>query len=470
MPSKVFYLTLSHCWGKVHLLKLLRAYEDGFKRDIQWWQLPKTFQDAIKITRHLGFTYIWIDSLCIIQDSDDDWNREALSMGQIYKNAQCNIAASDAPDSPHGCLYTRDVHAIQPMPLDLDSDHERYFINESDIYDKHVLYTRAWVLQEALLAKRTIDCGKGQLFWRCAEMRASEVFPGGVPTNIYNDDHPASKFKAISVDDDQVILNANILEARLSSRKTREQLPRAPGKGSVQRWTHAPFAFWAAVVKDYTEMELTKDTDRAIAIAGITDVFRPHFGEHWFGMWRIFMPLELLWRSSSSRRMPSSIRAPTWSWLALEGAVSYVDCEFEYGKDTLLADFLGAEAVGETGMRLQLSARLLQATWTDLEFSGQAWLDSVEGATRSKTVLGVVTLPEFYGEVWFDVAKKDLLPRDVFCMPIQIHRSYMFTTLKGLILREVAPGIYARLGYFSDFRKVFAPLMKMVDKREIVLV
>ncbi|EEU36127.1 uncharacterized protein NECHADRAFT_53005, partial [Fusarium vanettenii 77-13-4] len=96
MPKRVLYLTLSHCWGKLHILRLLESNEDSFHIDIRMQSLPQTFQDAIKITRRLGFSYLWIDSLCIIQDSKEDWLREAALMGKIYKNAACNIAAPDA--------------------------------------------------------------------------------------------------------------------------------------------------------------------------------------------------------------------------------------------------------------------------------------------------------------------------------------------------------------------------------------
>ncbi|RSL53006.1 hypothetical protein CEP54_010627 [Fusarium duplospermum] len=244
-------------------------------------------------------------------------------MSKIYKNAACNIAAPDAYNGQQGCLYPRDPRTIQPEPMAYGTQDEEYLVNQTDIYDDHVLYSRAWVLQEAILARWTLDCGRGQLFWRCSEMRASEAFPGGVPTNIYHDDHPAAKFKAISADNDQAMITANILERRLGSVKTRLQIPIAPGRGSLERYTDAPFAFWSAIVGEYTKMKLTKDTDRIVALAGITDVFRPFFGGHWFGMWRIFMPLELLWQSRGTDKRPSTLRAPTWSWFSVESPVYY---------------------------------------------------------------------------------------------------------------------------------------------------
>ncbi|RSL94748.1 hypothetical protein CEP52_012448 [Fusarium oligoseptatum] len=469
MPKRVRYLTLSHCWGKLHILRLLESNEDSFHLDIRIQLLPKTFQDAIHITRCLGFSYLWIDSLCIIQDSREDWLREAALMGKIYKNAACNIAAPDASNGQQGCLYPRDPRTIQPEPMAYGTQDEEYLINETDIYDDHVLYSRAWVLQEAILARRTLDCGRGQLFWRCSEMRASEVFPGGVPTNVYHDDHPAAKFKAISADNDQAMITANILERRLGSVKTRLQIPIAPGRGSLERYTDAPFAFWSAIVGEYTKMKLTKDTDRIVALAGITDVFRPFFGDHWFGMWRIFMPLELLWQIGGTNKRPSTLRAPTWSWFSVESPVYYTRCEFNYRRDRLITEFIDAEATGENGMRLRLSAPLLRATWSSLnEVGTRCVISSIEGETRRMSLFGIPTFLDSYGDVYFDHWDDGAVADDIFLMCIQI-RGKSGTGALGLVLQEVAEGVYERLGHFSSPEDLIEPFLDLTPRREMVL-
>jgi hypothetical protein len=146
MPNRLQYLTLSHCWGKHQLVRLLESNLTSFCDNVPYELLPPTFRDAIRITRRLGFLYLWIDSLCIIQDSSEDWNHEARLMGKIYTNATCNIAASDAPDSSHGCLYSRNPRTIQPEAVTLEGDGEKIMFNKTDIYEEHhMLYTRAWV-------------------------------------------------------------------------------------------------------------------------------------------------------------------------------------------------------------------------------------------------------------------------------------------------------------------------------------
>ncbi len=495
MPQRVQCLTLSHCWGKFHIVRLLERNEYDFRCAILPSELSHTFSDAVRITRHLGFSYLWIDSLCIIQDSPQDWEHEAKLMGKVYRNAVCNIAASDAPDGRHGCLYPRNPRTLQPETIPnrrpgVAAAEEEYIINQTDIYQTpnpnsvsldsdptHILYTRAWVLQEALLARRTLDCWRGQLFWRCGELRASEVFPGGVPTNIFHDGHPASLFKAISAERDQVILNANILTRILRTPASRDQISVAPGKGSIERYTDSPFAFWAALVKQYTSMGLTKDTDRGVAVAGITDVFRPYFGEHWFGMWKVFMPPELLWAVGGRVKRPTTVRAPSWSWMSVEGPVSYWGCVFRYRKDRLLTRLLGVEDAGEIGMRLRLLTPLLRATLDGTTRDGEpgerSFIRSIEGHTRRLSYRGIPTLPDYYGEVFWDY-RDEAPPEDVFCVCIQVKTmddrlGVKGLEVKGLEVREVEDGIFERLGHFTDYRGLMLPFVEETSDRHILL-
>ena len=78
------YTTLSHCWGKKHIVTTTKATLEQRKLEVPWLLLSRTFQDAITITRELGIRYIWIDSLCIIQDDKEDWERVSAKMAEIY--------------------------------------------------------------------------------------------------------------------------------------------------------------------------------------------------------------------------------------------------------------------------------------------------------------------------------------------------------------------------------------------------
>lgn len=90
-PDSLTYMTLSHCWGNTHVARLQKDNLERFRNIIPPEALPKTFEHAIKIARELGSDYLWIDSLCMIQDSIEDWEVESDMMGQIYCNSRCNI-------------------------------------------------------------------------------------------------------------------------------------------------------------------------------------------------------------------------------------------------------------------------------------------------------------------------------------------------------------------------------------------
>jgi hypothetical protein len=104
LPSNSVYLSLSHCWGTVKFPTTTRLNIPDFEQSLPVDQLSRTFQDALLVTIELGFEYIWIDSLCIVQDDIGDWTREASLMGRVYKNASCNISASDFATGEEGFL------------------------------------------------------------------------------------------------------------------------------------------------------------------------------------------------------------------------------------------------------------------------------------------------------------------------------------------------------------------------------
>lgn len=112
--SPTRYIALSHCWGRIEMLKLLSDDIDSYMDGIEIAQLPKTFREAIEVTFRLGIEYIWIDSLCIIQDDKADWKREAALMAYIYSNAFCTIAAVDAADGTGGLFRPQNPRQSNP--------------------------------------------------------------------------------------------------------------------------------------------------------------------------------------------------------------------------------------------------------------------------------------------------------------------------------------------------------------------
>ncbi|KAH7021006.1 heterokaryon incompatibility protein-domain-containing protein [Microdochium trichocladiopsis] len=303
--------------------KLQRNNLETFCSDVPDDALPQTFKDAIRVARHLGSKYLWIDSFCIIQDSVEDWEAESAVMGEIYRNSQCNIATSNARNGDEGCLYPRNPRLLQPEPFApprCDSPEEKWYLHNPDGMDgTYHLYTPAWVLQKVLLAPRTLDCGRSQLYWRCTAMRASEEVPGGFSGPLARSvNHPADvaygpgkspgeslrameasmrywedTFYDRSFGRDRARKERCIRPLRISEFLANAML--GSGSGSAA-------SYWAKLVDVYSAMELTYDTDREVAIAGVTGAFCPFLGSYWAGMWEMLVPAHLNWRTNLTMR------------------------------------------------------------------------------------------------------------------------------------------------------------------------
>jgi hypothetical protein len=104
------YAALSYCWGTKGNLTTTKDTLDPFTTEIPAVKIPATLKDAIQIAKSLGYQYLWIDALCIIQDDELDWQRESGRMAQVYGNADLVIAASSAKDSPEGFLKQERRH------------------------------------------------------------------------------------------------------------------------------------------------------------------------------------------------------------------------------------------------------------------------------------------------------------------------------------------------------------------------
>lgn len=173
--SSSFYFALSHRWGDDpthHTGRTLKANHSDRYSNIDWNELQLNFQDAITVTRGLGVRYLWIDSLCIIQDDDDDWTRESVRMEEVYSNAKCVLAASSANSSREGFLK-RATPSRPFITLQSKSGDTSYLSKNIDNFqgdvDEAILNTRGWTLQERALARRTIHFTKNQVYFECSK-------------------------------------------------------------------------------------------------------------------------------------------------------------------------------------------------------------------------------------------------------------------------------------------------------------
>ena len=175
-------MALSHCWGKSRHTKTTTDTLELYRSAIPFASLSQTFKDAVLVTRKLGVRYLWIDSLCIVQDSKSDWEAEAAQMGSIYLNSLLTIAATDAMDGDYGFLSPR----TPPCPLPYHLDHAVSVSMSGNIWvaawvtlfddavDQSPLSQRGWVTQERLLPPRILHFTNSQIMWECRSQTESE--------------------------------------------------------------------------------------------------------------------------------------------------------------------------------------------------------------------------------------------------------------------------------------------------------
>ena len=304
------YVTLSHCWGHASFLKLTSSNLSDLREGFSIHQLPRTFRDAIIITQRLGVRYLWIDSLCIIQDLKEDWLQEGGRMADVYTHALCNIAASGAYDSDGGCFMARDASAASGSIFDSswnDMENNTFHVAQKWLWDEIVedapLYRRAWVLQERLLAPRILHFGRTQLAFECRGLRACETFPIGLPFMATGRKNIKSRLGLNRIMDDEM-----------------------PGEyDQVERMR----SVWYDVIKAYTACALSKPHDKLIAMSGLVKIIRPGLQDHYLaGLWKAALPTQLLWHVKGAELAdglpsgrPQVYRAPSWSWAAVDGRI-----------------------------------------------------------------------------------------------------------------------------------------------------
>jgi hypothetical protein len=314
------YMTLSHCWGRVDHLTLTKATYAELASGIATTRLRPIFQDAVCAARSLGARYLWIDALCIFQDRDDlsDWNCEAPAMQHVYSNSLCNLSAVNAPDGSHALFHARDPGSLSlPTVRVADADGstdrvdagptEQFVFHDDRFWQQQVsraiLHTRAWVVQERLLAPRVLHFGARHVLWECAEMNAAESYPEGLPDCI-----PTETAKGSLA---------------------------IPAPGALHAASFGPeqcVETWSEVVRIYTMCSLTQPGDKLIACAGLAKrIAAVSRDEYVAGLWRRQLEYQLLWEVAANafprRRQigdtsrPERYRAPSWSWASLDGPV-----------------------------------------------------------------------------------------------------------------------------------------------------
>ena len=169
------YVTLSYCWGSSKPLSTLRANYAAHLNGLELQSLPKLYRDAITATRALGFRYLWIDALCIVQDSLEDWQLECARMGSVYENAALSINAPGVAHTELSFLRAREKPPFDSCELlvyweetqtsgvvKVSLGHSPRLFELGGEFDSP-LEKRAWVTQEYVLSPRILSFGSVQV-------------------------------------------------------------------------------------------------------------------------------------------------------------------------------------------------------------------------------------------------------------------------------------------------------------------
>jgi len=275
---------------------------EAFKNGIAGCKLPKMFQDAVAYTQRMGIRYIWIDSLCIIQDDSLDWQAESSKMGSYYANSFVTLAATKSTgnqDSLFSTLQPKHRHARLGG---------RSFGKNVNIYarralphcyrgaaDDSPLLCSAWVYQERLLAPRVLHFGSNEMIWECRESACCEFWPFKESEEYYSYGYQSPKM---------VYGNIKFGEPE-------------PGRLQIA---------WHAMFRTYTSLDITRASDRLPALSGLALQMQQQRNDGYLaGLWRKTTLRDCLWQNDPLRteKRPTPWRFPTWSWISVDTAVNY---------------------------------------------------------------------------------------------------------------------------------------------------
>ncbi|KAK2766117.1 hypothetical protein FQN54_007632 [Arachnomyces sp. PD_36] len=342
------YVTLSHSWGGVSTITTTTETLQQRVKSISYKDLSKTFRDAVAITRSLGIEYLWIDSLCILQDSKEDWKAEAVKMKNVYAGCYVMISANDSPNAHGGCFSpggtdyrSYAVDSLGPWfskvkanirlthlrdEFHMEGCHRIGDTQSTSNTPRNLLNTRGWTFQERVLAPRILHFNRSEFAWECPERLACECQPTSTSWD------KKSRFKALFAD-------SRLRKAQASFGKD--------GRTDILLWMH--------FVEEFTRRKLSYSTDTLYALSGLADYMAAATGsEYYCGIWKEQLAEFLMWtvdygsspsasgeirgaaqpfrfppstHSSNPQILPKrhkSYLAPSWSWASVIGPIKFL--------------------------------------------------------------------------------------------------------------------------------------------------
>ncbi|PTB63676.1 HET-domain-containing protein [Trichoderma citrinoviride] len=365
--TKARYACLSHRWG-TDTTRALKQNIASLCDEVPWDYLSPTYQDSITFLRKFSkwhqqeygeeIRYIWIDSLCIIQDSKSDWKKHSLKMSDIYSNSSITLVEShglhtdkrlfqdSSSRSASKRVSVRDAHGNDH---DLHYRHTLYHPTFMVTDDNMPVWKRAWVFQERLLSRRLLIFGPDELSWQCTTHHKCECGLDELETQSRN--------LMRDWGDD--------IHIPLSSATSRRDMHQTLGDNPSHKQLRQA---WRLVVEAYSRLDYTYRSDTLFAIAGLAKNFNARMGgkNYFAGIWydelkdsqatgdwksQAETALDLLWRlayfkDARRKNLPEPAVPISWSWAFPECPIVYPFSNDEVlNQYSLVASIRGAHNV-----------------------------------------------------------------------------------------------------------------------------
>lgn len=474
------YVTLSYRWTAETNVISMKGHNKAIYQDsIPAEGLPQVYKDAATFARAIGVRYVWIDSLCIIQDSRDDWNEQSSLMDQIYTNGLLNLSAMFG-DRSSSLEIERDPLAVSPCLLTRPLPNDPKSKNGEQLYEHWVcfdgyginsfvgfapLFKRAWCYQERLLPIRTVYFGE-QFIWQCQRNMANECTPSYIDRGLAN---------RLNLD----AARQHDLMVRFPLSKAYEARTQLDKSRKEQDSKLLPAnANWYWLLAEYSNMEITNLADRLVALRGIFNRVAEAYEDlqpDWCvaGMWKSDLIGQLLWHPGNGREKAdhrTTARAkellelfPSWSWASCP-TPAYNSSLFEPCRKSVIMIEIQSIQPGQplgpdaTYTAFETSSRIVMKGLLDAEFDSEtlarSWAaDSINMKTmRASFSFDGEQATQLDVELYFDRPMiEPVKPQDLKLLPFQIQ--VHFGPMPGLVLASVGmrEGVptYRRVGSFS---------------------
>jgi hypothetical protein len=457
------YAALSYCWGDIApRFKLTKECIDEARNGILVKRLPRTLQDAILIARTMGTPYIWIDSLCIIQDDEEDKKRELPKMVDIYSGAAVVISAAASKTCEDGFLQPRDISSLLKSVYKLayfasDDGPKKGFVMLSegattDMHDMEHIDQRCWTLQEHIQAVATLRFGSRQVRWSCQQ---TDFIDGGIDAPVNND------------------ANDETFNTALFDGSYYKRHPRLAESLSPKRFDHV-CNDWMDLVEHYASRSLSNPNDVLPAFSAVPQTWarltKGQLGAYWAGLWEKDLPRQLLWHMSTPMSQADmTTLKPSWSWACCPGRPRVFTRLWCYDRKIEIVD---------------CTIELLDPRW--IYGSVVSGILTVKGRTRPLADLscyfdrvdenGPDEQPEDCSRIRWDV-KNEEESRSLWCLEVvrTDELSSFSAKAHGLVLFLNEDGTFNRAGYYehpvdwlTNFLEMNAPVENITRTITIV--